>query len=171
MILRVGGLLLPWLHGWVYLLAGLFVQAGLQAELYGWEELLSVFQGQLGPLPGLCNHIWFGGASSCAPQITRWCHWLDSTFKWGHKPDFTVGWSLRLCSEIKWMNSSCAIKLNGAIGLVLQSGRLLLSWLSGQLGSQAVLLWSGEVTSCASLLPRPNGWDACLGEATSFVQK
>lgn len=58
MLLEVGGLLLPGLHGWAYLLAGMLIfPAGIQAELSGWEELLVVFQVQLDPLPGLCNHI------------------------------------------------------------------------------------------------------------------
>lgn len=51
------GVLLPGLHDWVYLLAGLHIQAGLHAELSGWEGMLAVFQGQLGPLVSLCNHI------------------------------------------------------------------------------------------------------------------
>ena len=56
-LLGSGGVLLPGLHGWVYPLVELHVQAGLHAEHFGWEGMLAVFQDQLGPLASLCNHI------------------------------------------------------------------------------------------------------------------
>lgn len=103
--------LAPWLGvpiGWV--------KAGFHVELSGWKRMLAVFQGQLGPLVSLCNHIWFGGASIYAPQTSRWCHWLDSTFKWGHRPVFTVGRA-----------SDYALRSNGgmqAVPVVKQSNKL-----------------------------------------------
>lgn len=173
--------MLDLLCGWLGLLFGLSV----------WAGLLAVFHCQMGPFAGLCNHLWFGEVSEFLPgrvvtpvELHIWatlqgrpCNssWLMEIqvmlpslmvplarlhINMCYRQYFIVGWELRLCSVIR-QNWSLFPKISRTIVLASQSIGLLavicywalfLARLSDWEGPQAVSWSWAELDTAIQLI-------------------
>ena len=114
------------------------------------------------------------GLRLCFP--TRWCHWLESMFRWGYRQVFVIAQGLKLGFMIVWAVGRTLL-LGGIMGWILLPGRaskytLQLSvaggyalWL-GIATVQAPL--SGETVGCALRWDELTGWASWLGSTTGW---